>query len=559
MAHRRQLLAGVGLAAIIALVVVVMFWRLTHAELEPQFIAANHCRSASTNREKPAPSNGRMEAPFAANDSAVNRPTDQSRPEVPDKRPPKRDPKGRKSRNERRALAEMESRKRSISEHKVVGAEKAAPPNLTATGYGEPTVVSCVNAGRPRITGFIGRNPGHREIATRPVRGHVYEIRGDVLVPLAGVIVCDRELHRTITDDFGAFEFNARLSSGGEDSNPGNDSVWLAAYAPGYVPSHATFLMNASWEKYNGIDFNADRLNAPGGVEFYFVRADPEVFHVQITNPPPDPTVITIWLGERGKVDYQRALLDEECYLSIHADAQGRATFYAPPGMDEWGIGAFGPGWQRDERFVAPRTEGGERYCDITLEPCETLELSGECLDARTGMPVPNIRVTGSYAMNEVAFTNAQGHFTIHARPTKNGAEAYLKFGHPFYVGFDVPVIVPADRREFCDPQIANVSFSPRGSGGWWRASMRPLVRVNGQIVNEDRSVPRYRSLGIFGRPMSGFQTCPGYVDIAEDGTFSADFFPWGRGIVWVDGRESRIDESCWRGDEPYVLRVVAP
>lgn len=42
MAHRRQLLAGVGLAAIIALVVVVMFWRLTHADLEPQVIAANH-------------------------------------------------------------------------------------------------------------------------------------------------------------------------------------------------------------------------------------------------------------------------------------------------------------------------------------------------------------------------------------------------------------------------------------------------------------------------------------------------------------------------------------
>jgi hypothetical protein len=520
-------------------------------ENRPVSVAGNEA-GADKGRTRPA-------TPLAQPDS---KPANQDeRPPAPERKPPIRDLKGKGLRNERKAIEDRAARIAAISARKIVQPEAIRPPEMTASGTGEPRC-ACVNRlSGPRVEGFIGENPGHRKMATRQVHGRTYEVRGEVLVPLAGVTVCDRDLHRAISDNNGDFAISAYCETG-EDADPNNDSVWLAAHAAGYIPARANAFIFSSWEGYHGSEFTSIQLDAAEGVEFFFVRAVNETFHVRITNPPPDPTAITLWMGEPFKSGYGGALLDEDYYVSVHADAEGKATFYVPPGLN-WGVGAFGPGWQRayhdDSR--QPRVENGEVRIDIKIEPCDTVEITGECLDLRTGLPLPNIRLTGSRPMNEAAFTDAQGRFTIHAATTGTwGGQNYLKFSHPFYVDFAVPVVVQ-DQSQFVDPENAIVEYSPRGRGAWWRASMRPLVRARGLVVRKDGSAVTGTFLELIGMGHT-FLAVPRNVDVDAEGRFETDYFPWGRTTISVGGvrgASATIDESCWRGDEPFVLRVLAP
>jgi hypothetical protein len=195
------------------------------------------------------------------------------------------------------------------------------------------------------------------------------------------------------------------------------------------------------------------------------------------------------------------------------------------------------------------------------LESCETVEITGECIDLRTGLPLPNIRLTGGRPANEVAFTNAQGRFSIHAATKSNsGSETFLNFSHPYYVDFTVAVVVP-DKLRFVDPENAVVEYSPRGRGAWWRASMRPYVPARGQVVHRDGSLVAGTTLETVNGTHE-FVAVPRSVDVDGEGRFETDFFPLGRltiSVGAVRGVTGTIEGSCWRGEETYVLRVVVP
>lgn len=520
-----------------------------------------------------SPSTGNQRNRAASPDEAkVNAPTpkpenapgvNEGLPPVEERKVPSRDLKSKQLKNEQRAKAERKNRQKAIADRDIIDGAMALSPEFRAIGSGDATSVYINGAGRPRRTGYIG--PGGTS-KTRRVHGRAYEVKGSQLVPLGGVVVADwGQAHRAITDASGWFEMAAYFSEpndGPPDDNPANDKVWLAAGVHGYIYALSTRGMSGDEIEHGGGWYTADVLDSEPGVEFFFARAETETLHVRITNPPPDPTVMTLWMGERGKSGYGGALLDEDYYVSVHADAEGKATFYLPFGLN-WAVGAFGPGWQRayHDDSPQPRVENGEVHIDIKVEPCETVEITGECVDLRTGLPLPNIRLTGSFPTNEAAFTNAQGRFTIHvATKSQAGNETYLSFSHPYYVNFAVPVVI-GDRTQFVEPESAIVECSRRGSGAWWRASMRPLVRARGLVVRKDGSPVSETFLELFSGSQP-FLAVPRNADVDAEGRFEADYFPWGRTTVSVGGvrgTSAIIDESCWHGDEPFNLRVIVP
>jgi hypothetical protein len=268
-----------------------------------------------------------------------------------------------------------------------------------------------------------------------------------------------------------------------------------------------------------------------------------------------------MWAGGFGAA-HRSFQYDENYFVQGKADANGELLISVPP-LTFGSFGAYGPGWRcPNASWNDLGWYDGVRTIEITLKPAENKFVRGVVYDMRSGAVLPGVKVSTYSDASEVTFTDDRGGFELWVDPKTEVSDDgnALEFSRPGYRGISCRL------DEYDSPwgDVAKVDRPGGGFEGVWTVSLRPLVRVEGRIVDSD------------GSSLSGGDITPnGYawpqvvpvgrdpIEVGANGRFSTNWFPWGMRTVeyanmamQVSGAAA-IDDVGWRGSEPYQLNIT--
>ncbi len=414
-----------------------------------------------------------------------------------------------------------------------------------------------------RSTGLMPNLPKVQDEPKRPVRGRVVERVGNELVGLPGVLVTGwRELHRTFTDENGAFEFEVRFADDSaqafnhaeRDQNPNNDFVELSAYADGYVLTGAGVTVNGDPGRryYNGMVFNPQQVNSAAGLTLEMKWVGEEELKVRLTNPPSNPTSVVIVVES---LPAHGAQLDEGFQVSAPANESGEARFRVP-NRRHLEITAMGDNW-RSRGPAAYNSQSG--FWELTLTEASNMRISGRAIDVRTNGPAVGIRVRAN-TETTAAYTGADGSFELWVR--RDQPSYHMIFEHPSYIRTNATV--GANGSNDGRVSLTGAGYAP---GGPWLVNMRPAVRLSATIqLAEGGMISKVHTVSL--KAPDG----PDRVVIAkaENGAAVLDIpdCPWGAtGATMVlpsaDGMSHALyniefQQSLWSNSNSVEARVFA-